>query len=258
MSLTRIALKFAAPAPKIEDYDRFLFIGPHPDDIEIGAGATTAKLSAAGKKVSFLICLDGRYGLENAPKGTTSEQLAEIRKREAIASARALGVEDVRFLGLSDGGFYTHDELRRGIAAVIGETGPQVIFAPDPDSASECHPDHLNVGRIAKELAFFAPFGDIMARHGAKSAPVEAIALYMTARPNRFVKTEGCLERQLAALFDCHQSQFPRGCTAGKSIELYLKLRAADYGLRTLSRSAEGFRVLGRTQMHCLPEAALN
>ena len=40
----------------------------------------------------------------------------------------------------------------------------------------------------------------------------------------------------------------------GKSIELYLKLRAADFGLRTLSRSAEGFRVLG-TQMHCLPEA---
>ena len=40
----------------------------------------------------------------------------------------------------------------------------------------------------------------------------------------------------------------------GKSIELY---RAADFGLRTLSRSAEGFRVLGRRQMHCLPEAGL-
>ena len=43
----------------------------------------------------------------------------------------------------------------------------------------------------------------------------------------------------------------------GKSIELYLKLRAADFGLRTLSRSAEDFRVLGRRQMHCLPEAGL-
>ena len=41
----------------------------------------------------------------------------------------------------------------------------------------------------------------------------------------------------------------------GKSIELYLKLRAADCGLRALSRSAEGFRVVGRTQMRCLPEA---
>ena len=149
------------------------------------------------------------------------------------------------------------DALRDAMAKAVGESGAQVIFAPDPDCANECHTDHLNVGRIAKELAFFAPFDDIMARRGAKSAPVEAIALYMTARPNRFVKTAGYLERQLAALFDCHQSQFPRGCAAGKSIELYLKLRAADFGLRTLSRSAEGFRVLGRTQMHCLSEAGL-
>ena len=44
---------------------------------------------------------------------------------------------------------------------------------------------------------------------------------------------------------------------AGCDRELYLKLRAADFGLRTFSRSAEGFRVLGRTQMHCLPEAGL-
>ena len=41
----------------------------------------------------------------------------------------------------------------------------------------------------------------------------------------------------------------------GKSVELYLKLRAADFGRRTLSRSAEGFRALGRRQIHCLPEA---
>ena len=132
-----------------------------------------------------------------------------------------------------------------------------MIFAPDPDSASECHADHLNVGRLARELAFFAPFDDIMARYGAASAPVEAVAFYMTARPNRFVKTAGYLERQLSALFDCHQSQFPRGCEAQRSIELYLKLRSADFGVRTLSRAAEGFRVLGRTQMHCLPEAGL-
>ena len=40
MSLTRLALKFAVPAVKLEAYRRYLFIGPHPDDIEIGAGAT--------------------------------------------------------------------------------------------------------------------------------------------------------------------------------------------------------------------------
>lgn len=67
MSILSAILKTAAPLPKIEQFDRFLMIGPHPDDIEIGMGATAAKLAAAGKHVTFLICLDGRYGLTNAP-----------------------------------------------------------------------------------------------------------------------------------------------------------------------------------------------
>ena len=40
MSITKLILHFAAPLPKLEDFDRFLFLSPHPDDIEIGAGAT--------------------------------------------------------------------------------------------------------------------------------------------------------------------------------------------------------------------------
>ena len=255
MSLTKLALRLAAPLPRIEQYERYLFLGPHPDDIEIGAGATAAKLAAAGKRVSFLICMDGRYGLEHAPDGTTPERLVEIRKAEAIASAEALGVKDVRFLDLSDGGFYEFDELLRGVAKTIGETKPQLIFAPDPDAASECHVDHRRVGECAKRLAFFAPFKEIMARYGAESASVEALAFYMTAKPDRFVETRGLLPRQLESIFACHLSQFPQGCADAKSISLYLRLRSADFGLRALCGAAEGFRVLGRTQMHCLPEA---
>ena len=37
MSLTRTILRFAAPVPAIDRFDRYLFIGPHADDIEIGA-----------------------------------------------------------------------------------------------------------------------------------------------------------------------------------------------------------------------------
>ena len=254
MSLTRLALRVAAPVPQIASFDRVLFIGPHPDDIEIGAGATAAKLAAAGKRVSFLVCLDGRYGLGNAPSGTTPEELIELRKAEAQASARALGVEDVRFLGLSDGGFYEREELRRGIARIIGEVKPQLVFAPDPDVDSECHTDHLNVGREAKEIGHFAPYREIMAQYGAESADVRALAFYMTARPNRFVGTRGLIDKQLAAIL-CHKTQFPADSEDYKSVSLYLKLRAADFGLRSLQGQAEGFRVLGRTQMHCLPEA---
>ncbi len=254
MSLLRFLLRFAAPAPQVEGFERYLFIGPHPDDIEIGAGATAAKLSAAGKQVCFLVCTDGRYGLEHAPEGTTPEELIELRKAEAIASAKLLGVTDVRFLDFSDGGFYDFEELVRAISWVVGDFQPQVILSPDPDVTSECHVDHRRTGEAAKRLAFFAPFAEIMARYGAKAAPVEALAFYMTDHPNRFVGTRGLMPRQLAAIL-CHGTQFSPDAEAFQSIALYLKLRAANFGLRSLKGRAEGFRVLSRTQMHCLPEA---
>lgn len=255
MSITGFVLRFAAPLPRLMDYERYLFLGPHPDDIEIGAGATAARLAAAGKQVTFLICTDGRYGLEHAPAGTTPEALIEIRKAEAIASAKMLGVEDVRFLGLCDGGFYDPDAMLEGVARVIGQTRAQVIFAPDPDVKSECHVDHRRVGECARRLAYLAPYARIMSHYGAEAAPVDALAYYMTARPNRYVKTQGLLARQCEAVFRCHKSQFPPGCADARSIVLYLRLRSADFGLRSASAGAEGFRVLGRTQMHCLPEA---
>ena len=253
--MIRSILKLAVPVPKIETYQRFLFVGPHPDDIEIGAGATAAKLSAMGKDICFLVCMDGRFGDGNAPEGIRGEKLVALRKQEAIASAAMLGVKDVRFLDLCDGGFYDQKELVEGIARIVDDFQPDVILAPDPDVTSECHADHLNVGRAAKQVAYFAPYSGIMAGYGAKAAPVQALALFMTAKPNRLVKTTGYLKLQLGSVFGCHLSQFPEGCADAKSISLYLKLRAINFGIRSRKGCAEGFRVLGVTHMHCFPEA---
>lgn len=252
MSLTRLALRMTVPIPKLERFERYLFVGPHPDDIEIGAGATAAKLAAMGKQVCFLICTDGRFGSGHTP--LRGEALVQQRMQEARRSAAALGVSDVRFAGLSDGGFYQQEELLCAIAREAGAFQPDVLFAPDPCVRSECHADHLNVGNAVRRLACFAPMENIMAQMDAKAAPVKAVAFYMTARPNRFVGTRGYVSRQLSAIFDCHTSQFPPSSPESSSIRLYLKLRALDFGLRSLKGQAEGFRVLGQTHMHCLPE----
>lgn len=239
MSILNFIIRKAAPLPDIESCSRFLFVGPHPDDIEIGAGATAAKLAADGKDVCFLICIDGRYGIDHT--SLSGDSLAKERRREAEESAALLGVKDVRFLNLVDAGNYEFADMKAGIKAVIDEYRPEVIFCPDPDVISECHIDHLNTGRACKELSFFAG--------------CEAIAFYMTAKMNRFVNTTGYLEKQLEAIFGCHLTQFPPDCGEAKSIPLYLKLRAYDFGIRSFCRTAEGFRVLGKTHMHCLPEA---
>ena len=253
MSLTRAVLRFAAPLPRLESFERFLFLGPHPDDIEIGAGATAAKLAAAGKTVCFLICTDGRYGTDHAPASLAGEALASLRRKEAEASASLLGVRDLRFLDFSDGGFYEPKELQRAVAAAVSDFRPDVIFAPDPCVSSECHTDHLNVGEAARRAAVFAPNPGIMEALGLSPAPVKALAFYMTAKPNQFINTRGWLGLQLDSIYKCHRSQFPEK----DAVAVYLKLRAADFGIRSLTGCAEGFRVLGQTQMHCLPEAGL-
>lgn len=254
MSLTRLVLRFAAPVPELLRFQRYLFVGPHPDDIEIGAGATAARLTAMGKSVAFVICTDGRFGMEHAPAGTTPQTLVPLRRQESVRSAKALGVEDLRFLNFPDGGGYDRDLLLRQLAWEIGRFKPDVLFAPDPEVSSECHPDHRMAGDCVRELAFFAPFGEIMARYGASGAPVQAVAFYMTAKPNRFVNIRSTFAAQARALA-CHRSQFPPGDPATESLRRYLLLRSVDFGLRSLRGRAEGFRVLGRTQMHCLPEA---
>lgn len=253
MSLTRLALRAAASVPRLESFSRYLFVGPHPDDIEIGAGATASRLAAMGKQITFLICTDGRFG--DGLTDLRGDALAGAREEEARCSAGLLGVADVRFLNLSDGGFYKQEELLAGIARVIGEVQPEVLLAPDPCVRSECHIDHLNVGQAVRRLACLAPYEGIMAGYGGKSAPVKALAYYMTARPNRYVATRGHVDKQMKAIFDCHLTQFPPNCAEARSIRLYLTLRSIDFGLRSLKGRAEGFRVLGTTQMHCLPEA---
>ena len=253
MSLTRLALRAAAPVPRVEDFSRYLFVGPHPDDIEIGAGATASRLADMGKQITFLICTDGRFG--DGLTDLRGDELARAREEEARRSAGLLGVTDMRFLRLSDGGFYKQEELFAGIARVIGEVQPEALLAPDPCVRSECHIDHLNVGQAVRRLACLAPYEGIMAGYGGRSAPVKALAYYMTARPNRYVATRGHVDRQMKAIFDCHRTQFPPDGADARSIRLYLTLRSVDFGLRSLKGRAEGFRVLGTTQMHCLPEA---
>ena len=204
MSLSSLIVRAAVPLPKLEQYQRFLFLGPHPDDIEIGAGATAAKLASLGKELCFTVCTDGRFGLGNAPCGTTPKTLISLRQEEARSSASLLGVKDLRFLPFSDGGLYEQRDLVRAIADIIGDFQPEVIFAPDPDVSSECHADHLNVGRAAKQLACFAPYPELMEAWGAKGAPVKALALYMTAKANSAIDTRGFLSKQLDSVFRCH------------------------------------------------------
>src|SRR5437763_1988859 len=69
--------------------------GPHPDDIEIGLGATIARHTDAGYRVGLCDLTTGELSSNGTP---------EQRRAEADAAARVLGVAWRENLGWTDGG----------------------------------------------------------------------------------------------------------------------------------------------------------
>lgn len=121
-----------------------LFFGPHPDDVELFAGGTAARLRRLGHRV--VICDLSRGEL--ASNGTP-----ELRAFEAAAAARILGAERIG-LDLPDGGLCATDDAQvRALASVVRQVRPQVVFAP---AARGRHPDHEAACQLVRQAVFFA------------------------------------------------------------------------------------------------------
>lgn len=242
----------AVPLPRPTAYESYLFIGPHPDDIEVACAPSVAALTAMGKTVSFAIVTDGGAG--SADPALSGSELIETRQAEARASAALLGVTDITFLPFHDGGFYGEDALVRALCEVILQKKPDVVLAPDPDVIGECHIDHILAGRAAKRCMCVTPFSaltDALGWNGTHT--VQALMLYYTARPNAYIGVKGTYAKRMEAL-GCHESQFDEATL--RQMELYFRLRSMRFGLRRLCGMADGYRALGTVHMHCFPEVS--
>jgi LmbE family N-acetylglucosaminyl deacetylase len=120
-----------------------MVIAPHADDETLGCGATVALMCARGLPVRIVIATDGAASARSAV--ITPAQLAGIRRAEAIASAKILGLgeDDIVFLDFPDG------QLENHIPAVAGALCEQIrlyapvrVFSPYGDDG---HPDHRAV-----------------------------------------------------------------------------------------------------------------
>ncbi len=246
--LKRILLN-AIPIPKITQFQNYFFVGPHPDDIEVACGATVAKLTKLGKKVTFVVCTDGNVG--SLEENLTSQQIVEIRKKEAQKSAQLLGAE-VIFLPFADGGDYTVEQLCQHLAKIILQTQPQIVFCPDHTQPCECHPDHLKCGQATTQAIFVCQWQKLTQKLGLDGTAKDVtVAYYYTHKPNRYVgiKKYRKLHRQAIA---CHTSQFDE--VAIKNLYKYFDIRQLRFGLRSAKGRADGYRVLNPTHQHCFPE----
>ena len=108
--------------------DRVLFIGAHPDDIEIGAGGTVHRLTSAGVAVHLLILTYGTHRLspgfrefsERISAGATAESAGSAaydpgsRHGESIAAAACLGVPESRVFVATDAGLLDYQYAPAG------------------------------------------------------------------------------------------------------------------------------------------------
>ena len=245
-------LRRVAPIPKLDSFERYLFIGPHPDDIEVACAPSIRALTGAGKHVSFLIATDGRMG--SVDPALSGDALVKLRQAEATASAAQLGVTDVTFLPFHDGGMYHMEDAACEIAKYIVLNKPDAVFAPDPNVISECHIDHIKTGMAAKMSMNMAPFESVMKSINSSGChAVKALAFYYTDKPNAYLGVKQTFSARAEALA-CHKSQFDEKMVS--DICMYFKLRSIRFGLRRLMGLADGYRTLSSTHMHCFPEAS--
>lgn len=256
MSIEKWLLHRIIPLPAIDSFKSYVFVAPHPDDAEVGAGATMAKLAEQGKRITLIVATDGRYGAESADYDR--EALALKRREEQEASAKLIGIQEVVFLPFEDGGLYDERDLVKALVKEFVRLSPEAIFCPDPLLHTECHADHLKVGRAALNAALMCGNAPIAADiAGGAPASIAMIAMYYTDEPNKYFATgKKYLELQQAAM-RLHSSQFvfsddKKG--SGDMIMLYNKFRSLRFGLRILKGHADGFRVLAPAHTHCCAE----
>ena len=94
-----------------------LVFGPHPDDLEIGLGASIAKHVSLGLRVGLCDLTQGEMGT----RGT-----AEDRAREAAAAAKILKVSFRQALDIPDGRVENTWENRLKVARMVRQREQRV------------------------------------------------------------------------------------------------------------------------------------
>jgi len=122
--VTTLPTGSSALQPVPEDWSTGLVIVAHPDDIEYGSSAAIARWTAQGKQISYVLITSGEAGID----GLTPEEAGPLREDEERASAAAVGVDTVEFLGFPDGVIEYGLRLRSAISAVIRRYRPEVVL----------------------------------------------------------------------------------------------------------------------------------
>ena len=133
-----------------------LAFSAHPDDVELFAGGTLAKMAALGHSTGVVDMTRGEFGT----RGTPAQ-----RKREGLKAAKILGLKVRENLGLTDGNVLVTAAARMKVVRMLRKYRPIVVLTHYWDDR---HPDHVNTSRLVAEAAHHSGLGKLktgQARH---------------------------------------------------------------------------------------------
>ena len=212
-----------------------LAFGPHPDDLELGLGATVAKHAALGHQVGLCDLTRGEMGSNGTP---------EQRVAEAEAARVVLGAAWRENLGWPDRGIGSHDTHISSAAALIRRTKPRVVAIPNWEDR---HPDHAAASRVLTEAVFNAR----LRRYPIDGDPwqTEWVCYYFIndSGPASFVVDVSAHYDTKRRALACYRSQFDEVSTGGTATRLtsprfmqLIESRDAQFGALAGVAFAEG------------------
>lgn len=222
-----------------------LAFGAHPDDAELGAGATIAKEISKGKKVGIVDLTRGELGTRGS---------AEIRDQEAARAAKILGVAVRENMEFADGFFVNDKEHKLELIKIIRKYRPEIVLC---NAVDDRHIDHARGSKLVSDACFLSGLmkidtkmdGDDEWQEAWRPKLVYHYIQWKNLEPDFVVDVSGFIDKKTEAIM-AYSSQFydpnsdePETPISSKNFTDSVNYRARDLGRIIGVEHAEGFTV---------------
>lgn len=205
-----------------------MFIGAHPDDIELNCGGTVLKLVESGKNVGIIDLTEG----ELSTRGNRRSRVLETS-----AASKLLGISFRENLKIRDGSIEINKINREKIIRVLRKYKPEIVFAPYPNDR---HPDHIYAGNLIRESVFYS--GLMKIRTGnLKAFRPQKLYFYRSAIdiPVSFIFDISSVFKKKLEVLKCYRTQFydseskePETFISSSFFRNEIEARARHYGFK--------------------------
>ena len=220
-----------------------LAIGAHPDDVELGCGATIAKEVAKGRSVGIIDLTRGELGT----RGT-----AETRDEEAFNAAKILGVQSRVNMQFADGFFINDKNHQLALIEKIRFYQPEIVLC---NAVEDRHIDHAKGSQLVSDACFLSGLRKIetsynnVPQNAWRPKAVYHYIQWKDLKPDIVVDVSGFMDKKMEAVL-AYKTQFfdpnskePETPISSKNFIDSIAYRAKNLGRLIGTEHAEGFTV---------------